>query len=363
MTVRSTWTAAPALLPDAGIEVDAEGVRWPVVDGIAWRRSGKDELRQCAVELLDAGAADAARIALLADADPWWDEPAPPPEQLARAVEATTMREAMRLLGLGRVGDYFAHRWSDPSYLAALALLQAHWPAGKPVVEVGCGAGHLLRELSLRGVTDLVGVDVAFSKLWLAQRFVCPAARYVCADATVLPPLGVPRPAYVLCVDALYFLPDKPAVVAALRRLSGPGGTIAIGHAHTPAEVHSAGDPLTPEQYQRLLGTDLVYDDDALTDAYLAGRPPRPGADVKARAVALVAGDPCRPGPDLRAPRPGALRLNPLYDEAGVRHWPSERWAQEYVRAAEYLPERIDPAALPSDATARRLLLDLPEHW
>jgi len=46
-----------------------------------------------------------------------------------------------------------------------------------------------------------------------------------------------------------------------------------------------------------------------------------------------------------------------------VRHWPSERWAQEYARAAEYLPERIDPAALPSDATARRLLLDLPEHW
>jgi SAM-dependent methyltransferase len=346
------------------VEVDPAGVRWPVVDGIAWRRTGRDEMRRRAVGLLDAGDIAAARVALLADADDWWDEPAPPPQQLARAAQAATMGEAMALLGLGRVGDYFAHRWSDPSYLAALALLQAHWPGDRPVVELACGAGHLLRELADRGVDDLVGVDVAFSKLWLAQRFVCPQARYVCADARNLPPVGVPTPAYVLCVDALYFLPDKPAVVTALQQVAGPGGSVVIGHAHTPAEVHSAGEPLTPGEYRQLLGTDLVYDDDALTDAFLTGQPPRRGASGQSRAVALVAGDPLVAGRDLRAPLAGRpLRLNPLYDAAGVRHWPSERWAQEYVRAGEYLPARVDPQALPADAAATRVLLDLPECW
>lgn len=353
-----------ALVAAHAVETDAAGVRWPVVDGIAWQRTGRDELRRRAVGLLEAGDVAAARVALLADADDWWDEPAPPPEQLARAAEAPTMREAMALLGLGRVGDYFAHRWSDPSYLAALALLQAHWPGGRPVVELACGAGHLLRELADRGVDDLVGVDVAFCKLWLAQRFVCPQARYVCADAGHLPPLGVTTPAYVLCVDALYFLPDKPAVVAALQQLAGPDGSVVIGHAHTPAEMHSAGEPRTPDEYRQLLGTDLVYDDDALIDAFLAGQPPRRGATGQARAVALVAGNPMGPGPDVRIPVAGhRLRLNPLYDAAGVRHWPSDRWAQEYQRAAEYLPARVDPHALPADAAASRLLLDVPECW
>lgn len=327
-----------------------DGVRWPVVDGILWRRTGREELRTEVVALLDAGDVDGARTALLADADDWWGEPPPPPEQLARVVHATTLREAMDLLGYGRVGDYFAHRWSDPTYLAGLALLEQHWPGERPVVEVACGIGHFLRELDARGAGPLVGVDIVFSKLWLAQRFVCPSARYVCADTTDgLPSLELPAPAYVLCVDALYFLRDKPAAVAAMEAL---GDVLVVGHAHTPAEVHSSGEPLTPQQYADLLRTDLVYDDDELTSAFLARRPPVPGVPDGARAVALVRGA-TRPGPDLSQPV-GPVRPNPLYVD-GVRRWPSERWAQEYARAADYLPERW--------ADGPRAFLDLPEHW
>ena len=361
----ATAATERAVATRAGVETDGSGVRWPVVDGIRWRRRGRERLRAEAVARLDAGDVDGARVALLADNDDWWDAPPPPPEQLARVPAAATLREAVALLGLGRVGDYVLHRWSDPTYLAALALLQAHWPGERAVVEVACGTGQLLRELAGRGVRDLVGVDVVFSKLWLAQRFVCPSARYVCADATGLPPLDVRRPAAVLCVDALYFLCDKPAVAEALRALAGEGGSVVVGHAHTPAEVHSSGEPLTVDGYRALLGTDLVYDDDELTSAFLDARPPRPGASGNARAVALVAGDPGGPGPDLAVPT-GPVRPNPLY-VGGVRSWPSERWAQEYARAAEYLPERWPggqaEAQPPADAVRRRLLLDLPEQW
>ncbi|MCU1692511.1 MAG: methyltransferase type 11 [Frankiales bacterium] len=329
--------------------VAAGGTRWPVVDGVLWRRTGREELRAHVVDLLDAGDVEAARVALFADGDDWWGEPPPPPEQLARVVQAATLREAMELLGYGRVGDYFAHRWSDPTYLAGLALLEQHWPGERPVVEVACGIGHFLRELDSRGVGPLVGVDVVFSKLWLAQRFVCPAARYVCADATDLPPLDLPGPAYVLCVDALYFLRDKPAAVTAMRAL---GDVVVVGHAHTPVEVHSSGEPLTPEQYRCLLDADAVYDDDELTSAFLERRAPAPGSSASSRAVALVSGE-TAPGPDLSQPV-GPVRPNPLYVD-GVLTWPSERWAEEYARAAEYLPVTYAPGP--------RSLLDLPEHW
>jgi SAM-dependent methyltransferase len=266
----------------------------------------------------------------------------------------------MGLLGMGRVADYFAHRWSDPTYLSGLALLQQHWPADRPVVEVACGAGHFLRELTSRGLHDLVGVDVVWAKLWLAQRFVCPEARYVCADVTALPDLGVAAPAYVLCHDALYFVPDKAAACQALRELAGPGGTVVVGHAHV-ADPHGA--PVPAAEYARLLGTVLAYDDDELTRSLLERRPPvpdEPSLLERSEAVGLVAGDPLSPVPlDLGVPV-GPLRLNPLYRH-GVLTWPSERYEREYGPRSTYLPVRAEP--LPADAARRRVLVDLPEHW
>ncbi|SDC53591.1 Methyltransferase domain-containing protein [Geodermatophilus telluris] len=333
----------------------------PVVDGIPFARAGRDDLRDEVAGLLAAGETDRARVLLLADADDWWTEPPPPPEQLARVPAARTLREAMDLLGMGRVADYFAHRWSDPTHLAGLALLQQHWPGRRPVVDVACGTGAHLRELSRRGAGDLLGVDVVWAKLWLARRFVCPDARYVCADLTAAPDLAVGVPAYVMCHDAFYFLRDKPAAAAAMRALAGDGGTVVVGHAHV-ADPH--GQPLTPEGYAEVLGTGLLYDDDELTRSLLEGRPPRPAApaDLHAsEAVALVAGDPLGPAPaDLGEPLP-PLSPNPLYRD-GVRTWPSDRYAAEYGPRSSYLPERW-PDPLPADAARRRLLVDLPEAW
>jgi len=341
--------------------VTAAGV--PVVDGIPFARPGREELRDRVAGLLADGEVDRARVALLADADDWWTEPPPPDAQLARVPAAGTLREAMDLLGMGRVGDYFAHRWSDPTHLAGLALLGQHWPGDRPVVDVACGIGTQLRELSRRGVRDLIGVDVVWSKLWLARRFVCPAARYVCADLTALPDLQVRRPAYVTCHDAFYFLRDKPAAAAEMRRLAGPDGTVVVGHAHV-ADTVSAGEPLTPGEYARVLGATVLYDDEELTRSLLERRPPRPARAeelVGSEAIALVAGDLRGPAPvDLGEPL-GPLRPNPLYVDGELR-WPSERYAAEYGPRSGHLPARWHEP-LPADAARRRLLVDLPEQW
>ena len=335
----------------------------PVVDGIPFARAGRDDLRDEVTGLLAAGEVDRARVALLADSDDWWTEPAPPADQLAQVPAAATLREAMALLGMGRVADYFAHRWSDPTHLAGLALLQQHWPGERSVVDVACGVGTHVRELVRRGCTDVVGVDVVWAKLWLAQRFVCPEARYVCADVTALPDradLGLDGPAYVWCHDAFYFMQDKPAAAAAMTALAGPGGTVAVGHAHV-ADPH--GEPLTPEGYADVLGADLLYDDAELSTALLECRParPAPAGDLHdSEAIALVAGDPCEPAPaDLGEPL-APLRLNPLYVD-GRLTWPSTRYAEEYGPRST-LPEQW-PDPLPADAARRRLLVDLPEHW
>lgn len=350
--------------------------RWPVVASIPWLRVGRDDVRERAVAALDAGDLDGAAVVLLADADDWWDEPPPPASQLRAALRAGTLSEAVELVGLGRVGAYFRHRWSDPSWLAALALTAAHPPADRPVVDLACGAGHLLRHLALHGHRDLIGIDVVFAKLWLARRFVLPPGApvaLICADLTAPWPLLPPaRPRYVACHDALYFLPAKEAFVAAAHMHAGEGGAVLLGHCHNALHpAGAAGLPLDPDGWAALLPGARCYAEEELTAAALAVRAPRsakPTVMEGTEALGLALDGAAEP-PDLAllGPAPGArLRPNPLYstaDRPRVRCWPHERWAAEYgPRTATYLPEHWEPLPVP-EAVRRRLLLDLPEHW
>ena len=408
-------TTGEALRADGPSTLADAGRRWPVVDGIAWLRAGRDDLRERAVALLDDGDADGALVALLADADDWWAEPPPPPARLHEALAAPTLREACDLLGLGRVGDYFTHRWAEATWLAVLGLLSAHWPHGRPVVDVACGAGHVLRELGLRGVADRTGVDVVLSKLWLARRHVDPRAVYVCADVTAHPVLPPPPPGggrVVTCVDALYFLRDQPAAVTAMRALAGDDGALLVAHAHNSlVEGVGAGLPLKPAGWRDLLEPALVYTDEELADAALHLRLPRPADEVEqdaSEALALVCG-PRVPANHRAAgvrhpalpPAGRPLTVTPLLQrvngEAGTRppgtrppggrdaqglagsyrlHAPQERWAAEYLPRLRHVPERVD---LDDETTARaaegwdhddvpdlvrrRVLIDLPESW
>jgi SAM-dependent methyltransferase len=352
---------APPTRPDGSDASDGSGDPL-VVDGIPWNRPDRDELRDDVRRALRRGDQTRALLLLLGDADNWWDEPAPPEADLRRALEATTLREAASWLGLGRVGDYFAHRWSDPTYLAGLGLLAQAWPT-RPgrVVEIACGVGHYLRELELRGAGDLVGIDVVFSKLWLARRFVCPSARYLCLDATARLPFADAAAELVLCQDAIYFLPEQEQVLAEMQRV---GRTVAVGHAHLPGQP---GRPRSAEEWAALLPGATVYDDDELTRAVLEARDPEPGPPYAEAVNLLRRRQDVVPvtAPDLGAPLPGrSLRVNPLYRH-GQREWPNDRYAAEYGPRATYLPDVLTDADLADETMAyrRRLLLDLPERW
>jgi SAM-dependent methyltransferase len=357
--------------------------RWPVLDGIPYLRVGREELVREALAAIDAGRPDDALLLVLADQDDWWTGPAPDPADLSRLVaerQRLTLREALDLLAFGRVGDYFAHRWSDPTFLAGLALLEAHWRPTRSAFELACGIGHYLRELQLRGVA-VTGGDVVFAKLWVARHWVLARpAPLVCFDAAAPWPVTSPHD-LAICHDALYFLEPKAEVLERLRAVAGPGGWLAVGHVHNRDNPgFSAGAAMTAEEVAALLPDALAYDDAELTRALVEARAPvpRPLDDLRrVEAFALAAGPGLARAPralvgGLALPPDGAILVrNPLYRDGPSGPeiaWPSERYRAEYAGAATYplrpeAPERAVAGPAVARPARRRELLTLPERW
>ncbi len=230
------------------------GRRWPVVDGIPYLRVGRDDLVAEVLDHLDSGEADAALARLLADQDEWWTEPAPPQADLLALVCATrdtvTLRDAVQRLGWGRVGDYFLHRWSDPTYLAGLALLEAHWNRPLCAFEFACGIGHYLRELHGRGV-KVAGADVVFAKLWVARHWVVGAeAQLVCFDAASPHwPVAASPVDVVLCTTPSTSCPTRPASSTACA--DAPARRLARDQPHPQQATAPASPPAAPSRPPR----------------------------------------------------------------------------------------------------------------
>ena len=351
--------------------------RFPVVEGIPFLRSGRDGLREAALADLDRGAPGEALARLLTDRDDWASGPPARAEDVRTAAEspAVGLREAMTLLAYGPVGDYFAYRWSDPTYLSGLRLLQSGAPdAPRVFVEIACGIGHYLREALQRGIAA-VGIDVVFSKLWLARRFVAERAQLVCADVASGIPLPDASASLVFCHDAFYFLPDKARVYAEMARVSA--GPVIVGHAHNrDAENFSSGDPWSVAEYAALAARGhepILYDDAELTCAFLEARAPvaqTSAALARCTALSWISGgvEARSQQIDFTRPVPGAtLRLNPLLEGGSpAPMWPSARYAEEYGPASGYLTRDVLEPLTPTsavDLARRRVFLDLPPRW
>ena len=376
--MNATWIspATGATLQRVAPHVLAHGhERWPVIDEIPFLRADRRELADAALDAIDAGDAARAAALLLTDQDPF--APDPPPRiadnlALLAFEPHLTFRDAMARLRLGRVADYFAHRWSDPTFLSGLVLATALERA--PVLELACGAGHFIPELAAAGL-EPIGADLVFAKLWLCRHFIAPDATLVCFDAQRPWPIPSGALGGAFCHDAFYFLPGKQAVIGEMRRCCLADAVIAIGHAHNAlVDNHSAGLPLTPEGYADLLGGATMFDDRALTAAFVSRDMPRdatPAALAGAEAVSLLSPTAARLHADRLelGERPTTLHLNPLYRrDAGAREarivWPSERYGAEYGPLATY-PATWDGADSASDpeAVRRRIYLDLPTRW
>ena len=365
--------------------------RFPVVAEIPYLRANRGELCDEVLRRLDDGDEKSALILLLQDRDDWASGEPPTGEDLQPlfAVENLSLRDAMRCLKYGAVADYFAYRWSDPTFLSGLSLLEYHLPKGaNNVFELACGIGHYLREFDLRNI-EATGADVVFSKLWLARKFVAPRAKLICFDANFDFPFADEKFDAAFCHDAFYFLPEKRKVVGELRRIAN--GVVLIGHAHnSDAENYSSGAAIPTAEYASMFENAIVYDDTELTKACVENRQPKSQTIdklTKAEAISLAttAQNATRSEIFSLSPPNRSLRVNPLLGAGDFKvlktpQYPSERYEKEYAALSGYLKLRgEEDVSLPvqeaifdgqwnsdaklTDLARRRIFLDLPENW
>ncbi len=376
---RSPHNGEP-LVPDAAHLLSDGELLWPTFDDIAYLRPQHD-LRAQAVALIRQNRATDALILLLQDQDPFAPLPPPDASTLRTLLEdnTITLREAMQMLNYGPVADYFAYRSVTPTFLSGLSLLQHVVQPSRPVLEVACGMGHFLSVLETNGLS-VTGIDLVFSKLWLARRYMKVQGSLICGDITQPAPLTTDQPTSVFCHDAFYFFEQQTELLNTLRSWA-IGGPIAIGHVHTNAvNHHVAGFPRSFNDYQRMATPNALFADDRrLVHHWLAQQPigpPDTDALSAAEAVAWVEGTINNTLYPLDHPAT-PLQHNPLLrvsGEAVTLQWPTERFQREYEADAGYLhPDAAEVTAITQPDSLskaqqdrffrRRILVDLPERW
>jgi SAM-dependent methyltransferase len=276
---------------------------------------------------------------------------------------------------LGRVADldYFRYRFSDLSYLASAALLT---PLSKgPVLDLGCGAGHLLRALAARIPKGLiVGVDLNFNLLYLARRFLAPQALLVCADASLPLPFVDAAFEASVCADVFQYLPDPALSASELLRITR--GPILLSHLWTPSSQSPGGFP--PEQYRAFFSSRkaALHDERRLIEHFLRTRSLdlTPADVVPGEALSMTIGvkEELHPGADYFVS--GSV-LNPIYEieERGEslqlrRRFISDKYSRTYNKYEECFPESL---TVTKEQIAERdpklvgqfVLLDLPPNY
>ncbi len=114
-------------------------------------------------------------------------------------------------------------RWLEQRRLRVLQGLAAVRP-GERLLEVGCGAGHVLASFSQARRT---GIDLSATMLASARRRLGQGVPLCRAFADRLP---FPAGAFdvVLCTEVLEHTPDPGAVLRELLRVAGPAGRVVV---------------------------------------------------------------------------------------------------------------------------------------
>jgi SAM-dependent methyltransferase/uncharacterized protein YbaR (Trm112 family) len=251
---------------------------------------------------------------------------------------------------------YFRHRLGLPRHLVALGCLEAASPGVEPIIEVGCGAGHLTWQVAQRfAPRRVIAVERTYALAWLARHHVAPAADVVCADLRHLP---VPSSSCSMgvAVDVLSFVTEKASAVRELERVVTPGGGLVLTALINASARHEfAGEPLMTSGWRGLLPDRPIraHDDGKLLRYYLDGQCP-PGHDTddgRSRTLTILAGDVAtgtagasfESWPHARGrlgPHP-LLRSDPRHPGALVLRPPSAGFDRDNTEVHRYLPDHV----------------------
>lgn len=260
----------------------------------------------------------------------------------------------------GDMFSYFFYRLAQPRHLAALALTSLLHEQEKPILDLACGFGHLGHNLAEAPVShDVVGVDRNFFQLWVAQYWIAPKNRFVCADADRPLPFSDGAFSATLCSDAFHYFRRADLVLGEIARCAS-GGPVLLTRVGNKLVEPNEGFELAAEEYLAL-GNDpawRAFGENDLARRYLSQEPvdlsaPRVSVDSEKWLSLVYPG--VRPGMMHRnhsADWPhavGRLGINPIYqvnrtDEGNWRlrfKFPSDHYAFENVMMVSFHPQAI----------------------
>ncbi|MGW4475161.1 class I SAM-dependent methyltransferase [Nonomuraea sp. NPDC004354] len=131
-----------------------------------------------------------------------------------------------RIWQVGEAYERYMGRWSRTVAAAFVSWLAV--PAGRRWLDVGCGTGALAAAVpGAAAPAEVVGVDPSHGFVRHARELVAdPLVRFAAAEAGALP-FEDGRFDVAVSGLVLNFVPDAPAAVAELARVTAPGGTVA----------------------------------------------------------------------------------------------------------------------------------------
>ena len=351
-------------------------VLWPFINDIAYLR-GNIDLREKAVFYIQKNDLRSAISVLLKDQDSFAPLPPPDDDAVFKILDQECgFLKSMRLLNYGPVTEYFAHRATAPTFLSGLALLQLACVKDRPVIEIACGAGHFMRSLEANGF-QVTGMDLVFSKLWLARKYMNVKGRLICCDISGPEVLKPKTQATVFCHDAFYFFKKKKQILQTLRNLSNTGSLI-LGHVHTDAVDHGvSGHPISVADYTKMAAKNSqFYKDEDLVNYWLDNTIvlDKSTKNENTGVISWIENAPSEPTVDLSRPA-AALHLNPVLEKIANDiqiKWPTPGYKNEYSAEMHYLTDKqlggltmdIINNATPKEKNVffkKRILLDTPE--
>lgn len=123
------------------------------------------------------------------------------------------------------IAEVYDHRYERSDYSPVLRLLLSFVHGGRRILEVGCGTGHWLQELTKHGY-DVVGLDPSRKML---QAVACksrqPLTVQGCAEAMPWRQKMLDR---IFCINAFHHFANQEGFLAEARRVLRHGGGILV---------------------------------------------------------------------------------------------------------------------------------------
>jgi ubiquinone/menaquinone biosynthesis C-methylase UbiE/uncharacterized protein YbaR (Trm112 family) len=209
---------------------------YPVVDNIVYLKKDHQQLNQKAVQLIRQGKRGQALKTLFLEE-----------RKLTRWLYLLIAKLPMSLsvfISLWKLlvpaskpwQEYLLHREQRVTFLLSAATLAWRKKKSK-ILDLGCGAGHFLKQAALLSPTSThIGVDGSFSLLFLAKKYILPkkvdSTLLICTDIDAGVPLRPKTADFLYCNDAFMYLHRKYFIASELERVSTTKAKLFITHIH-----------------------------------------------------------------------------------------------------------------------------------